>query len=383
VKCLIPIVAATLLLSGVSSFMSSSPASAHTDTTWQWGSNTWNPNSNSLSPRRERHLAGVVHIDSSNGENIVVLGNGTVEDWGNDSYGDLGNGTVGHPSSVPVLVNKVNDVITTASGYNYVLALTKTGHIWAWGNDDAGNLCNGTTHTYDATPFKVQGVAAVKGIAAGGGTTVLLLDNGTVETCGANRYGQLGDGVTGGLSAKPVAVSGLSGVSAVSGADDYEAALTTAGKVYGWGADTWGQLGNGTTTNSDIPVKARGITNAKQIYAGGDAFINGQMMVEEAHHTVVGYGDGVDGQLCNGTFSSSDTPTPVKVPKGVKFDAVATGGRFSMFLDSTGGVWTCGFDNHGELGNGTVGVKTDLPGHVDSGADMISTTGPHALDHHP
>lgn len=55
----------------------------------------------------------------------------------------------------------------------------------------------------------------------------------------------------------------------------------------------------------------------------------------------------------------------------------------ARFLDTTGAVWTCGFDKYGQLGNGTVGVDTELPGRANSGADMISTTGHHALDNHP
>lgn len=381
------ILAGTLLLGGASSLIAATvrapSASAQPDTTWQWGRSTYNQQRNIMEPKVKDHLFDVVQIDSSNNENIVLLSNGTVFDWGNDEFGDLGNGTDNVPSGVPVQVLGVRDVTTVASGYDYGLALTSGGHVWAWGFDEKGDLCNGSTDHYFATPFEIPGVAGVKGIAAGGGTTVLLLDGGTVETCGSNGYGQLGDGTTGGLSSTPVGVKGLGDVIAVSGADDYEAALTGGGTVYGWGANNLGQLGDGSTVNASTPVEALGITNAEQIYAGGDTYGNGQMMVEESSHNVVGYGDGVDGQLCNGSFSSSDKPTPVTVPSGVTFVEVASGGAFSIFLDSKGGVWTCGYDNYGQLGDGTAGVNTDLPGKVDSGADMISTTGNHAMDHHP
>ncbi len=381
-KRVIHAVTAALLLGGASYFVASSAAaSGPTDTTWQWGSNTYDSGSSS-SPTLVKGLSGVVHLDSSNAEDIVVLSNGTVEDWGVDGEGDLGNGTDNVPSSSPVLVKRVNDVTTTASGFDYVLALTSSGRVWAWGFDGQGNLCNGKTNTYYSHPFLIPGVTGVKGVAAGGGTTVLLLENGTLETCGSDQFGQLGDGVTGENSSTPVAVSNLTGVTAVSGANDYEAALTSSGKVYGWGNNSWGQLGNGYTVNSDVPVQALGITDATQIYAGGDKPDNGQMMVEEANHGVVAYGNGVDGQLCDGKFSSSDIPTPVKIPQGVTFEAVASGGMFSMLLDSTGGVWTCGSDKSGVLGNPTAGGNTDLPTKVDSGANMISTTGNHALDHH-
>jgi alpha-tubulin suppressor-like RCC1 family protein len=389
VKRLVQLVAPALLLFGAMSLMASGTtkasafASTQTDSIWQWGKIVNNQSRNSSTPKEVKRLSGIVAIDSSNNENIVVLSDGTVWDWGNGAYGDLGNGTDNIASAKPVQVMNAADVVTTASGYDYGLGLTSDGHVWAWGFDEHGNLCNGETGTYYTTAFEIPGVSNVMGVAAGGGATVLLLDNGTVETCGSNQHGQLGDGSTGGFSDTPVAVVGLSDVKAVSGADDFEAALTTSGTVYGWGANTWGQLGNGTITSSNVPVQALGITNATQISAGGDTHGNGQTMVVEGNNTIVGYGDGRDGQLCNGTFSSSDRATPVAVPQGVTFVAVASGGASETFLDSNGGVWTCGYNNYGQLGNGTSGTNTDLPGQIDHGADMISSTGNHSLDHHP
>src|SRR5207302_904281 len=123
----------------------------------------------------------------------------------------------------------------------------------AWGSNAEGQLGNGTTASSNA-PVGGNGLSGVTAVAAGASHSLALLSNGTVMAWGDNANGQLGNGAISRGEVTPVAVSGLSGVTAIAAGSTHSLALLGGGTAMAWGNNANGQLGNGTTTSSDVPV---------------------------------------------------------------------------------------------------------------------------------
>jgi len=160
-------------------------------------------------------------------------------------------------------------VIAVAAGQEFSVALLKNGTVVAWGSNSYGQLGDGNTEK-SKTPVAVKGLTGVTAISvgAGGSHSLALLGSGTIVAWGNNQFGQLGDG-TEENSDVPVAVSGLSGVSAISAGGRHSLARMANGTVEAWGSDELEQLGDGTTKNSPLPKAVAGVSGVTGIAAGG------------------------------------------------------------------------------------------------------------------
>jgi alpha-tubulin suppressor-like RCC1 family protein len=172
---------------------------------------------------------------------------------------------------------------------------------------------------------------------------------------GENVFGQLGDGNTT-ESDVPVTASGLNFVTAVAGGLHHSLALLTDGTVMAWGEDEFGQLGPAPGEEallSDVPVPVEGLSGVIAIAAGND-----YSLALLSNGTVMAWGGNEHGQLGDGTTEESDVPVPVKGLTGVT--AIATGGEHSLALLSNGTVKAWGANASGELGNGSI-KESDVP----------------------
>ena len=254
---------------------------------------------------------------------------------------------------------------------DHTCAITAGGGVKCWGDNSAGGLGDGTT-TASTTPVDVAGLASgVGAIAAGDRYSCALTTGGGVKCWGYNEFGQLGDGTTNN-SALPVDVVSLtSGVSAIAARGEHTCALITA-MVKCWGANLNGQLGDGTTTSSSLPVDVTGLSSGViAIAAGGE-----HTCAIATGGSVKCWGWNSAGQLGIGTTSDSSTPVDV-AGLGGDVTAITTGGRHSCALMTAGGVKCWGYDEFGQLGNGST-ANSEIPVDVawlTGGVSAITTGG--------
>ena len=306
--------------------------------------------------------ATVTSVAAGGRHDLALLSNGTVLAWGDDTYGQLGNGTKGanHDAEVPGLVENLSDVIAIAAGGEHNLALLGNGTVETWGANDKGQLGDSTT-TERNLPVAVRGLAGVTAISAGDQFSLAVLGNGTVEAWGDNSEGELGDGSLH-KSEVPVPVSDLSGVSAVAAGGQDALALLDNGTAMSWGDNETDELGDGqdvsTQPLSTVPVAVSGLRGAVAVAAGYQhsiALLNtGEVMA---------WGDNGFFQLAQpqgfpGGFADSDVPLAVAGFEDAT--AIAAGGLFSLALLSNGTVAAWGDNAFGQLGDSSTDTKQSV-----------------------
>jgi alpha-tubulin suppressor-like RCC1 family protein len=285
--------------------------------------------------------------------------------WGNNEFGQLGDGSHEGPercgfellacSTTPLHVAGL-PLIEAGGGRRYSAAIVQGGNVMTWGLNIFGQLGDGNEANSDV-PVPVSELSGVKAVAVGWDHVLALLEGGTVVAWGRNEgSGQLGNGTTTN-SDVPVAVcapapepcpgSHLSGVKAIAAGESHSLALLENGTVVAWGNNEQGELGNATTANSDLPAPVKELSGVRAI-AAGEAY--SLALLEDG--TVVAWGHNNNGELGNGTTTNSDLPVPVKELSGV--GAIAAGSRHALaLLEGEGKLMTWGLNSSGQLGDGT------------------------------
>ena len=180
-----------------------------------------------------------------------MLTDGSVKCWGNNGYGQLGDGSSTH-SSIPVSVSGISTATSISLGSIHSCAVLTDRSIKCWGDNSDGRLGDGST-TDSATPVSVTGISTAVGVALGYSYSCAVLMSGSAKCWGTNSYGQLGDGSTTG-SLAPVSVTGISTASSIALGSYHSCALLTDELAKCWGNNDSGQLGDGSQTSSSTPV---------------------------------------------------------------------------------------------------------------------------------
>jgi len=283
-------------------------------------------------------------IAAGDNHTCAVLSDGTVQCWGSNSKGQLGNGT-NTDSNIPVGVSRITTATAiAAAGDGQTCAVLSDGTVNCWGDNGYGELGNGT-FTGSNIPVPVNGISTATEIAMGSSLTCALLSDGTVKCWGYNFYGELGNGTTTN-SNSPVGVIGISSPIALAGGAYHTCAVLSGGTVYCWGDNSNGQLGNGTNTDSTTPVLAA--TSGFKAIAAGD--YHTCALSSTGHVWCWGLND--NGQLGNGTTTDSNTPVQLGFPISTA-TAIAAGGNTTCAVLHTGEVYCWGWNADGDLGNGT------------------------------
>jgi alpha-tubulin suppressor-like RCC1 family protein len=251
----------------------------------------------------------------------------------------------------------------------------------AWGDNGDCQLGVGCHPLQSAIPLKARlpKGTRVTALAAGGTYTLAVTSTGGVLAWGADFDGQLGDGKTTSLAKRPVKVKLPKGmkVTMVAAGNAHSLALTSTGSVLAWGYNKYGQLGNGKTANSKVPVKAKLPKGTKVTAIAGGANFS---LVRTSHGSLLSWGYNGDGELGDGNNANSALPVPVELPTGVTAEKIAPGGN--MALTSTGSLLAWGYNFFGQVGDGTT-FNRQLPVPVDlpTGTKVITIASGPAADH--
>ncbi|ABP54434.1 RCC1 domain-containing protein [Salinispora tropica] len=262
---------------------------------------------------------------------LALTDTGAVLAWGSNSNGQLGDGTT-TARSTPVTVGlPAGTTITALAASTYSLALTDTGAALAWGSNSRGQLGDGTT-TDRSTPVTVSLPAGttITALAASYDHSLALTDTGAVLAWGSNSNGQLGDGTTTNRST-PVTVGLPAGttITALAAGRSHTLVLTSAGAVLAWGSNSNGQLGDGTTTDRSTPVTV-GLPAGTTITALAAGYYHSLALTDTG--AVLAWGGNSYGQLGDGTTTDRSTPVTVGLPAGTTITVLVSMDNHGMAL---------------------------------------------------
>ena len=289
-------------------------------------------------------VTSVPQIISGGDQSLFVDSSGYARAWGRNNEGQLGDGTAIDRAQMRRISGISQALATAALGETHCLAATDTGQVYSWGNNYFGQLGDGTT-TSRYTPSVIGGLANVTQVAAGDHHSLALRNDGTVWAWGGNQLGQLGDGSTTSRSS-PAKVSGLANIICIVAGAGHSAALAADGTVWVWGSNEYGQLGIDTLRCSTVPVSIAVLHDIKTLASGRQ-----HLLALSRTGAVWVWGDNHAGQLGLGTTRS--TATPQIIPTLTDVAALAAGANHTVALTAGGGLWLWGANDVGQLGDGT------------------------------
>jgi alpha-tubulin suppressor-like RCC1 family protein len=308
-------------------------------------------------------ISAAMDNGGDNGEHTCVVADGGVYCWGLNTDGELGDGTTTQSTS-PVQAGTITDATQVTTGYMHTCALTNGGQVYCWGDNSRGQLGDGST-TQRNSPVLVQGLLAgktVTEISAGAAHTCAVAD-GAAYCWGSNVSGQLGINSSGSGTNSNVPVATLT-TGVLNGqtvtevaAGEAHSCVIAGGKAYCWGYNNNGQVGNGSTTLTTVPVAV------STTWTSGAALSS---LTTGMYHTCIVaagkaycWGDNANGQVGDG--STTDRTAPV---------AVTTSGVLSGTVSqiSAGELHTCavsgtasscwGYNSTGQLGDNSTTQRT-------------------------
>jgi len=252
-------------------------------------------------------------------------------------------------------VPEFDGVKAVVAGFAHSLALRSDGTVWGWGADMFGQLGNGAPARLpglpplpdfgSTLPVQTLDLSDVVAVAAGIFHSLALKADGSTWAWGANSYGQVGDGTTNHQDT-PKAVLGLSGARALAGGGFHSLAATADGAVWAWGRNDYGQLGNAVAGASSQPAQVTGLADAVDVAAG-----LWHSLALKSDGTVWCWGGNESHQLGDATTGTRNHPMPVPDLTGTV--AVAAGLAHNLALKSDGTVWAWGANDSRQLGDGT------------------------------
>jgi len=316
----------------------------------------------------------IIKVSTKDDHYILLTSSNRVFTWGYNNNGQLGNKTFVH-SSLPIEIitnfnlqtnETINDVI---AGFDFSFAITSTKQVYAWGNNLYGQFGNSTTSsrlTPEESLLEFQG--ELEKVITGGDHSFGITSTKRVFSWGYNAYGQLGDGLTTNRYI-PIEITSRFGlligetIMDISVGDVHTFAITSYRRVFAWGNNDYCQLGDGTNIQRASPV------TISFDLAIDDMII--KIITHKLHSfaitkngKVFSWGANYNGQLGNGnnllTMIPTEITTNFDLSQGEKITKIVLGKFYSLAISSSNRVFSWGYNQHGQLGDGSF-EKRNLP----------------------
>ena len=338
-------------------------ALAEDGTVWAWGSK----NNGAcgvedkglhfqLRPNKISGLHNITAIDTHDSVSVALDNDGSVWIWGSTALMSFNSTDNVYGSHIPVRVPGIDDAIGIACGDNYVMVLKKDGTVKAWGNNECGNLGDGLPVTqssmFKSLPGQVSGLSDVKEIYCTGSNSLALKNDGTVWAWGrkSNLLGNWSSGETKYYVSSPVRVEGVDNVASLSAGEEHIVLIKNDGTVWALGDNEKGKLGIGPRSSYTLtPVCIMDLHNIVAVDAG-----QYHSIVLDKDGNVYTWGWNDLGQIGNG--EKGEATIPYKVP-GIIAKSIFAGGSQTFIIDAGGDIWAWGYDESGQLGDGHYGSK--------------------------
>ena len=287
---------------------------------------------------------------NSEGAHALVLRRGTVWAWGNNHFGQLGDGT-SLQRTIAVQVEDLMSVVDIGAGGNYSMALKNDGTVWTWGSNDRGQLGIGDSSIFAVNrPTKVPSLSSITAISAGTGHAMALRSDGTVWAWGGNSVGELGIGTQDFVAhPTPIQVPSLTGIVAIYAGNLVSYAVKADGTVLGWGFAFGGKLGDGLTGVTVLsPKELPALKGMVSVQTGV-----GSTIVIKADGSVLSFGSNFKGQLGRGLPDNGPFPVPTQIT-GLSAKFVSNGDAQVLVTEPSGVLKVFGRNDNGELGLGSL-----------------------------
>ena len=305
---------------------------------------------------------------------LAVTNEGQLLAWGENKHAQLGTDDR-NARNAPATIGPNKVYARVAAGAFHSLATTTQGAVHVWGfnfHHQLGDTQNvhvkASTGQVDSLfyrdkPYAHPALTTARSVAAGEAHSLILLKNGIVVAFGKNDHGQTGQSLDEPLTETPKVVTFPSQGSslmamgigvAIAAGFDHNLLLDKSGKVWAWGGNASGQLGDGTTKDRSDPKQIPSLMNIKAI-AAGDGF----SLALDSAGNVWAWGNNVLGQLGDGTRVGKYVPT--KVSRIDAIQGIVAGGSHAMAVRADGGLWTWGTNDYGQLGEGPVVNLAPVP----------------------
>jgi len=331
------------------------------DTLWGWGQNLngqlginsvvdkSTPITTSAGGTNWVQVAGV----GQNQSTAAIKTDGTLWTWGKNEYGQLGVNAAGNRSTPVTTFTGGTNWKQVSCGGHHTAAIKTDGTLWTWGRNTYGNIGDNTTTNRTTPVTTFTGGTNWKQVACGGYYTSAIKTDGTLWTWGFNGYGNLGINNTNNRNTPVTTFAGGTNWKQVGGGFSYQTAIKTDGTLWTWGLNSYGQLGDNTTTRRSTPVTTfAGGTNWKQVAATGSYTV-----AIKTDGTLWTWGRNNYGQLGDNTTTGRTTPVTT-FAGGTNWKQVACGGYFTTAIKTDGTLWSWGRNDVGQLGDNTITNRT-------------------------
>jgi alpha-tubulin suppressor-like RCC1 family protein len=313
----------------------------------------------------------IAKISAGDNYSLAVTTTGQLWAWGLNSSGQLGRGNTTSPQRTPVRIGTATNWAQVSAGRLHSLAVTTNGELWAWGDNSSGQLGRGNTTGPQTSPIRIGSATNWTQVSTGTNHSMAINSLGELWAWGNNLSGQLGRGNTTSPQTTPIRVATFASWAQVSAGINFSVslghtlAITTTGQLWAWGNNGSTQLGDGTSTQRNSPVRIGTATNWAQVNTG------------ELHTLAVtttgelySWGVNQNGRTGLG-ISTGNASVPTQVGTDTNWANVSASFEHSLAITTTGELWAWGNNLNGRTGLGLLSGSTIVPSRVGTATNWV------------